>query len=242
MTCTKTQYVKTGSRDKDSDWARSRNAILRQFQRDIVRQKTSIHGTLFVDKHSEFCALGKGVHNGQGGKRQWQAPLKDGKWCDPKDGGELEPVIPRQKPMHPARADGLFGVCTPMVGGRAEGCKMRPLRYRGKVVGITNWDDALAALEERARKMGRDNREKLKDPFSKSRPGVWLNYTDEPHPYEARFGPSWRDHLPKSFGLTSIKELIDHTISEGNRFFKGTAHENTWWIYHDALLMGCHPR
>lgn len=112
---------------------------------------------------------------------------------------------------------------------------MQPLRYRRKVVGITHWEDALAALEERARKMGQENREKVKDPKTKSKPSVWYDYAYEPHPYQAHFGESWRKHLPKSFGLTSIKELIDHTIEERNRLFKGTAHEHAWKIYHDAL-------
>ena len=35
--------------------------------------------------------------------------------------------------------------------------------------------------------------------------------------------------------LTSIQELVDHTIDEGNRLFAGTAFANTWLIYHDAL-------
>ena len=35
--------------------------------------------------------------------------------------------------------------------------------------------------------------------------------------------------------MTSIQELVDHTIDEGNRLFAGTAFANTWLIYHDAL-------
>lgn len=128
MKCAKTKYTKTGSRDPQSKWAKSRKAIVRQFLRDIARHKSSIYGTLFVDEHSEFCVLGNGGHNGQGGKYQWLAPLKDGKWCDPADGGEHELAVPRQNPKHPACANGIFGVCAPLVGGRAEGRLMRPLR------------------------------------------------------------------------------------------------------------------
>ena len=43
------------------------------------------------------------------------------------------------------------------------------------------------------------------------------------------------DHLPKKFGFTSIKTLIDWSIDEGNRLFAGTRHANTWVFYHDAL-------
>ena len=35
--------------------------------------------------------------------------------------------------------------------------------------------------------------------------------------------------------MTSIKGLIDHVISEGNRIFADTRFATTWWIYHDAL-------
>ena len=41
--------------------------------------------------------------------------------------------------------------------------------------------------------------------------------------------------MPKKFGFTSIKTLIDWAIDEGNRLFAGTPHANTWVIYHDAL-------
>ena len=44
------------------------------------------------------------------------------------------------------------------------------------------------------------------------------------------------DHLPKKFGFTSVKTLIDWSIDEGNRLFAGTRHANAWVFYHDALL------
>jgi hypothetical protein len=35
----------------------------------------------------------------------------------------------------------------------------------------------------------------------------------------------------------SIKDLMDHVISEGNRIWGGTERENTWMIYHDHLTI-----
>ena len=35
--------------------------------------------------------------------------------------------------------------------------------------------------------------------------------------------------------MTSIRELIDHVIDEGNRIFADTRYANSWIIYHDAL-------
>ena len=39
---------------------------------------------------------------------------------------------------------------------------------------------------------------------------------------QSRFGANWRDHLPAKYDVVSIKELIDHTIDEGNRLFADT--------------------
>ena len=52
---------------------------------------------------------------------------------------------------------------------------------------------------------------------------------------KSKWGAGWRNHLPKKFGFTSIKTLIDWSIDEGNRLFAGTRHANTWVFYHDAL-------
>ena len=101
---------------------------------------------------------------------------------------------------------------------------------------MTTWNNALAAAEEHVRKLGRENRANVLNPEKNSRPGVWHDYADEEHPFKARFGDDWKNHLPRSVStLTSIQELVDHTIDEGNRLFAGTAFANTWLIYHDAL-------
>ena len=35
--------------------------------------------------------------------------------------------------------------------------------------------------------------------------------------------------------MCSIRDLIDHTIDEGNKLFADTRFASTWVIYHDAL-------
>ena len=52
---------------------------------------------------------------------------------------------------------------------------------------------------------------------------------------QSKYGPDWRDYLPQSMGVTSIQELINHVIDEGNRLFADTRFKNSWVIYHDAL-------
>ena len=79
----------------------------------------------------------------------------------------MEQAQPHRKAKHPARADGLFGVCALMVGGRAQGRTMKPICYRGKVFGMTAWKDVLVAVEELARKKGQDDRKNIADPTKK---------------------------------------------------------------------------
>ena len=201
MKCVKQQYTKTGNRDTQSVWAKAHKAILLQWRQEIRNRIKSIFGTLFVDDHSEFCVLGEGGHHGSISNCQWLAPLKDGKWCHQKNGGEIEPALPRRKAKKLARADGLFGVCAPMVGGRPDGRLMRPLRYRGKVVGMTTWNNALEAAEELVRKLGREDRANVLDLEKNSRPGVWHKYADERNPFKARFGDDWKNHLARSVSM-----------------------------------------
>ena len=74
----KQQTTKTGSRDVNGGWARSRKAIAKQWRDDIDTKKSEVEGTLFVDEHSEFCMLGEGAHHGGSGRYVWWAPLKEG--------------------------------------------------------------------------------------------------------------------------------------------------------------------
>ena len=157
MVVGKPQTTKTGSRDVTSGWARSRLAITKQWRNDIDTKKMEVEGTLFIDEHSELYMLGEGAHHGSSGRSEWRAHFKDGVYCHPRDGGELEPQIPRRKPKNPARADGIFGVCatTPLGRRRLEGRSMVPYRYRKKVIGMSAFDKAQEKEFERVREMGR---------------------------------------------------------------------------------------
>ena len=192
----KRKFCKTGSRDKNSEWARSRLPICTQFRGDIRGRRALLEQTLFVDEHSEFIVLGRGAHHGASNRHEWRAHRDaDGNVCRPEDGGVLQPQVPQPKPKHPGRADGLFGVAAtyPLGGRRKVGRRMTPLRYRGRVVGIKQYDRLLEAEFERVRKLGRDNRANLADPNKRARAGAWLRFADEENPYEVcvRDAPSY---------------------------------------------------
>ena len=64
------------------------------------------------------------------------------------------------------------------------------------------------------------------------------DWRKEAHPYRARYPDTWREKMmtSKTFkGLTSVHELVEHIWSVSEAHFRGTEHEDTWWIYHDAL-------
>ena len=58
--------------------------------------------------------------------------------------------------------------------------------------------------------------------------------------YQAKYGDRWREEVSAKLGkgsnaLCCVTKLMAHTVSEGNRIFKGTEFEDNWVIYHDAL-------
>ena len=66
---------------------------------DIVEGGKSLEGTIFIDKHREFCVLGQRAHHRQLMHHEWRAPLnEDGKWCPVDKGGTLEPTNPITRP------------------------------------------------------------------------------------------------------------------------------------------------
>ena len=149
----------------------------------------------------------------------------------------MESTKPITKPKFPKRADGVFGVCAPVPNGKPrEGRKMRPLRYKGTVVGVVAYFKGMQSCIAAAREIGRVNRRKVK--AGTARKGCWHDHAefDGPGgPYQSRFGDRWMEKLPASFKLVCITSVMDHVIAEGNRLFADIPFANTWKIYHDAL-------
>ena len=108
------------------------------------------------------------------------------------DGGVLDKQVPQPRPKHPGHANGLFSVCAPFESGgrRQQGKRMRPLRYRGLVVGMRQFAVELLKEQERVRQLGLKNRANVADPNKKSWPRVWYDHCDPGvNPYEVS---SWR--------------------------------------------------
>jgi hypothetical protein len=68
-----------------------------------------------------------------------------------------------------------------------------------------------------------------------------MDYRNESNPYLARFGENqWENEIDSSVSLSSfvcVTKLIEHMWKETEKMFKGSKHEDNWYIYHDALTL-----
>ena len=142
---------------------------------------------------------------------------------------------------------GLFGVCMlpkserglPVPDGVGPedpeyytGDRMQPFNYTGcMVVGGAAWGAACKAKFLH-----------ITETATFGQPGsVWKNGGDttwENNPFLNRYGDTWEAELRKTMRSAKkiwVNDLIAHTVSEGNRLYKGTPWENSWVMYHDAL-------
>ena len=65
---------------------------------------------------------------------------------------------------------------------------MKPLRYKGIVVGMKQYVNEIDKEIERVRRLGLQNRKNVANPEKSSRPGVWYDHCDPGvNPYEVSF-------------------------------------------------------
>ena len=67
-----------------------------------------------------------------------------------------------------------------------------------------------------------------------------LDHRKEANPYLSRYGNDWETHIKKSPTFNNsvlITDYIQHIMDESARVMKGTAFEDNWMIYHDALTL-----
>ena len=68
-----------------------------------------------------------------------------------------------------------------------------------------------------------------------------IDYRQATNSYLARFDEDgWEDAISSSSVMSpfvSIKSLVTYIITESSRIMRGTAHEDDWYFYHDALAL-----
>ena len=92
--------------------------------------------------------------------------------------------------------------------------------------------------------------ENSKDLSSEDAPPT-VFYCDDENPYAAKFGteenewgePVWIEEIKKSQTFANticITDMVKHMVMEAKKCYSGTAHEQTYSIYHDALSQITH--
>jgi hypothetical protein len=132
----------------------------------------------------------------------------DGNICSPSEGGKFDSRKPQTSIKFPGEARGCFGVAmkrTPT--GEMIGVKCRPFQYTNRwVVGVKKYYELCIAEYHRLDKLKRR---------------IALNQQ------------IIKQSVNKKY--CCITELMDHVVEESKRVYEGTVHENTFFIYHDAL-------
>jgi hypothetical protein len=67
-----------------------------------------------------------------------------------------------------------------------------------------------------------------------------VDYRQHDNPYEARYGNNWESELKKATQMQAyvcVTDMIEHIVQESKAAMEGTAHEEDWMFYHDALSL-----
>ena len=228
---TRRRTQKTGKTDADSTWAKARVEQCSQFSEQFrlgmlpagdpelyhpALPPVYLHALIVFDENHKKCILG---HSSKVENRIARNPF-DGAPTDPAFGGVLPPKKDRTKPKYEKEARGCFGVAVKqLVDGTKVGARTSVFNYtERKVVGVKNYNTAIKAELKRV------------SPLL----GVW-RHAD--YGYEERYPLTWEAEVKKVVDkkLCNIKDIIDFMIREGNKIYEGTAHADSYFIYHDAL-------
>ena len=191
-----------------------------------------------VDQHHKKCLLGK--------SSLWDTkmPLDEaGQWCSTDDGGQYPEWSDNMSVKFPKEVRFHFGVMMKRdVNGVLRGYKAEPFEYTGKwVVGVKRFEHEVKAVVDKANRLQGGGTWSVTKKYTKEQlaaleGGRWEAWYIEKH----GSGDGWREAVLEKVGsgdhaLICVTELMQHTIDEGNRLFRGTPHENTWVISCDRL-------
>jgi len=194
-------------------------------------------GIYFWDEHHHTAALHP--HS----KHQKLYPVgPDGKFLSISEGGEIEPLVPRKAGKFRQQACGLFGVAAVNEKAVRSDC----FRYSSSVVGEKRWQEEY----EREIKRCWELPSKPYDPISgrsiykggdgEDQPryldnqGKKPNFMPGPGSKKNKLGEEGLRHrVRKSY--TSMVDLFDFMVEQGDKAYAGTEWAGKWAIYHDPL-------
>lgn len=169
-------------------------------------------------------------------RKQTSVPIcpKTGRPLPEAMGGVMPPAFTKRKVKYPGqvRADLGVAVVKDAITGEVRGEKTGTFFYHGAGQGtleyLHKYDIALAREKARVRVL-------KKGP--KGGASVWAKFNG-PNPYQERWPDDWQERIKKVGALsqlTDIRELMDWTLAEGKRIFKGTTAEHDWRVMRDGL-------
>ena len=222
------QTKKSGKEDAGTAWAKARVEQCLQFKKQLelpVEElrtahpgwpKVQLDALVIWDEHHRKIILG---HTSKMETRVCRNETRDP--CTQANGGKYPPRMPRTSVKYPGEARGCFGVAVRTnPDGSKEGVKCKPFNYTNRTVcSISEYKEQLE--NERKRVLP------LKGPWGKPDEGYPEKYGREQSSIEIM------KTVNKKY--CSISELMDHVIAESKTVYEGTAQENTFLIYHDAL-------
>ena len=157
-------------------------------------------------------------------------------YMSPKDGGVPQQPRAGTRAKYMQECRGLFGVMAKQIPGEVncEGVRMQPFNYTGKkVIGPVAFEKRVQAEIQRVKNL---------KTTGTSRSVYWKDAGEglPGGPYEARYGPRWREEVVERVGkgsnaVCNVTDLMDHVIEQGNMLFADTPFHDCWMVYHDAL-------
>lgn len=244
------QRRKTGSKDKNSGWAKTRKRFCEQL-RDMLdcgqhidqgvmtfeechhSQITPwwVDGCLWVDQKHDNCVIGGSGHSGTSGNVQWRMAIdpQTGSLLPVSKGGKVPQKRERVQPKCDAQSKATFGAACPIDNdGVEEPQMMRPWNCTGKkLVSVKGADAICKRISERCSDWG-DVDKKGWEPHQGKRHPFLLRHGEENFRAEVRKVPAWKPHAP-------VTDMADHVVAEGERMFNNTRHKDNWLCCHDHL-------
>ena len=227
----KRQDKKSGKDDENSAWSKARLQQATQFKEQLRLGNLPVShpdfisssfnpiysdGIIYWDEHHRQVILGNA-----GAYQYMISRNEDGVITTPADGGIFSEEKDRTSIKYPGEGRGCFGVAIVTRNGVKEGVRAVPFNYTGRKV-ISESAFQLVMNVEAARVL------KLK--------GMWGGAVCG---YKEKYGVHWEVMLRKSVDKTlcSIKDIVDHVITESERVYKFTLHGEDFRIFHDGLTV-----
>jgi hypothetical protein len=260
----KIQRRKTGSKDPNSKWAKTRVLFCAQLKRafelgflldegKITWEECEItplwiESIVQIDECHQTCTIAGSGHSGQA-QTQYRIAL-DEETMELKKlehGGAMPPIRERVVPKYASECRGIYGVAMPKdkdTGKRNPQMMLTQDYTEKKMLSVKAANKKLEELAPKYKGTWDSTKGKWKG-FNGGKDKGWLPYAQTKNPFKARYGsklvrgvPRWQVELKKTPSWNKwfdIRDAVQHMIDEAERLHENSVHKGVWMIYHDHL-------